>query len=48
MRTDFLHTHLVVKEEDGSVWRSEIKLEDGRDSAIGIDSGLNFRTAARP
>ena len=34
--------------EDGSVWRSEIKLEDGRDSAIGIDSGIKLHTGQNP
>ena len=34
--------------EDGSVWRSEIKLEDGRDSAIGIDSGIKLHSDQNP
>ena len=34
--------------EDDSVWRSEIKLEDGRDSAIGIDSGIKLHRDQNP
>jgi serine/threonine protein phosphatase 1 len=34
--------------EDDSVWRSEIKLEDGRDSAIGIDSGIKLHSDQNP
>ncbi len=34
--------------EDNSVWRSEIKLEDGRDSAIGIDSGIKLHRDQNP
>ncbi len=34
--------------EDNSVWRSEILLEDGRDSAIGIDSGIKLHTDQNP
>lgn len=34
--------------EDDSVWRSEIKLEDGRDSAIGIDSGIKLHIDQNP
>ena len=33
---------------DDSVWRSEIKLEDGRDSAIGIDSGIKLHSDQNP
>ena len=34
--------------EDNSVWRSEILLEDGRDSAIGIDSGIKLHGDQNP
>ena len=34
--------------EDNSVWRSEVLLEDGRDSAIGIDSGIKLRSDQNP
>ena len=34
--------------ENDSVWRSEIKLEDGRDSAIGIDSGIKLHSDQNP
>jgi len=33
---------------DDSIWRSEIKLEDGRDSAIGIDSGIKLHNDQNP
>ena len=34
--------------EDNSVWRSEVLLEDGRDSAIGIDSGIKLHSGQNP
>ena len=34
--------------EDDSVWRSEVLLEDGRDSAIGIDSGIKLHSDQNP
>ena len=34
--------------EDNSVWRSEVLLEDGRDSAIGIDSGIKLHSDQNP
>lgn len=34
--------------KDDSIWRSEIKLEDGRDSAIGIDSGIKLHNGQNP
>ena len=34
--------------EDDSVWRSEILLEDGRVSAIGIDSGIKLHRDKNP
>ena len=33
---------------EDAVWRSEIKLEDGRDSAIGIDSGIKLHSDQNP